>query len=114
MPDGPALLLENDLPLVENSKITFTLLKQSLEHLYKYNAAQVRLRSIKDPGEPFHSIKKYNNYWGSGILKKIKRYLRPTKAKKLIGTGIYIEKEPHLKFSKYNILISYAVKKAIK
>ena len=101
MPDGPVLLLENDLPLVENSRITFTLIKQSLEHLYKYDAAQVRLRSIKDPGEPFHSINKYNNYWGSGILKKLKRYLRPNKAKKLIGTGIYVEEEPHLKFSKF-------------
>ena len=101
MPDGPVLLLENDLLLVENSKITFALLKQSLEHLYKYNAAQVRLRSIKDPGEPFHAINKYNNYWGYGTLKKLKRLFRPMKAKKLIGTGIYIEKDPHLKFSKY-------------
>ena len=101
MPDGPLLLLENDLPLVENNKTTFTLLKHSIEHLYKYDAAQVRLRSIKDPGEPFHSICKYNNYWGCGYLKKIKRLLRPNKAKKLIGTGIYIEKEPHSKFSKY-------------
>ncbi len=101
MPDGPVLLLENDLLLVENSKTTFTLLKQSLEHLYKYDAAQIRLRSINDPGEPFHSINKYNNYWGSGNLRKLKRLLRPNKAKKLIGTGIYIEKEPHLKFTKY-------------
>ena len=101
MPDGPLLLLENDLPLIENNKTTFTLLKQSLEYLYKYNAVQVRLRSIKDPGEPFHSIKKYEKYWGCGTLKKIKRLLRPHKAKKLIGTGIYIENNPHLKFSKY-------------
>ena len=101
MADGPVLLLENDLLLVENSKITLALLKQSVEHLYKYNAAQVRLRSIKDPGEPFHSINKYNNYWGNGTLKKVKRLLRPNKAKKLIGTGIYIEKDPHLKFPKY-------------
>ena len=101
MPDGPLLLLENDLPLVENYKITFNLLKQSLKHLYKYNAAQVRLRSITDPGEPFHSIKKYDNYWGCGTLKKLKRLFRPGKAKKLIGTGIYKEKDPHLKFTKY-------------
>ena len=101
MPDGPLLLLENDLPLVENNKTTFNLLKQSFEHLYKYDVAQVRLRSIKDPGDPFHSIHKYNNYWGSGYLKKIKRFFRPIKAKKLIGTGIYTEKDPHSKFSKY-------------
>ncbi len=101
MPDGPVLLLENDLPLVENYKTTFALIKKSLEHLYKYNAAQVRLRSIKDPGKPFHSIQKYNNYWGCGTLNILKRFLRPNKAKKLIGTGIYIEKNPHLKFSKY-------------
>ena len=101
MPDGPLLLLENDLLLVENNKTTFNLLKDSLEYLYKYNAAQVRLRSIKDPGEPFHSLNKYKNYWDYGILKKIKRLIRPSKAKKLIGTGIYIENNPHLKFSKY-------------
>lgn len=101
MPDGPILLLENDLPLVENNITTVNLLKQSLEHLYKYNAAQVRLRSIKDPGEPFHSINKYNNYWGNSILNLAKRLLRPNKAKKLIGTGIYVEKNPHLKFSQY-------------
>tara|TARA_B100000900_G_scaffold19366_1_gene15121 strand:+ start:509 stop:1309 length:801 start_codon:yes stop_codon:yes gene_type:complete len=101
MPDGPLLLLENDLSLVANDKITYTLLKQSLEHLYKYNSAQVRLRSIEDPGEPFHAINKYKKYWGCGAIKKIKRLLRPIKAKKLIGTGIYIEKEPHIKFPKY-------------
>ena len=101
MPEGPLLLLENDLPLIENNKITQKLLKESLEHLYKYKAAQVRLRSIKDPGEPFHAINKYNKYWGIGTLKKLKRLIRPKKAKKLIGTGIYIEKDPHLKFSKY-------------
>ena len=101
MPEGPLLLLENDLPLVTNDKITHTLLKQSLEHLYKYKAAQVRLRSIKDPGEPFHAINKYRKYWGCGTIKKIKRLLRPNKAKKLIGTGIYTEKDPHRKFPKY-------------
>ena len=101
MPDGPLLLLENDLLLVENNKTTYALLKQSLEYLYKYNAAQVRLRSIKDPGEPFHSINKYENYWGYGILKRLKRFIRPNKAKKLIGTGIYVENNPDLKFSKY-------------
>ncbi len=101
MPEGPLLLLENDLPLIENNKTTYKLLEQSIEHLYKYKAAQVRLRSIKDPGEPFHAINKYNKYWGVGTLKKLKRLLRPKKAIKLIGTGIYIEKNPHLKFSKY-------------
>ena len=101
MPNGPLLLLENDLLLVENSKTTFALLKESLEHLYEYDAAQVRLRSIHDPGEPFHSVYKYKKYWGFGALKKLRRLLRPNKAKKLIGTGIYIDKEPHLKFPKY-------------
>ena len=101
MPEGPLLLLENDLSLVANDKTTHTLLKQSLEHLYKYKAAQVRLRSIKDPGEPFHAIHKYKKYWGCGTIKKIKRLLRPNKAKKLIGTGIYTEKDPHIKFPKY-------------
>ena len=101
MPDGPLLLLENDLPLIENDRITYTLLKSSIENLYKYNAAQVRLRSIKDPGDPFHALKKYTSYWESGMTNKLKRFFRPFKAKKLIGTGIYVEKKPHLKFTKH-------------
>ena len=116
MPNGPLLLLENDLLLVENRKTTFSVLEKSIEHLYKYNAAQVRLRSIHDPGEPFHSLNKYNNYWGCGFLKTLKRFLRPKKAKKLIGTGIYIEEAPHLKFSKHISKIennSYLVKSEI-
>ena len=83
MPDGPLLLLENDLPLVANDKITHTLLKQSLEHLYKYKAAQVRLRSIKDPGEPFHAINKYKKYWGCGTIKKNKKIVKAKQSKKV-------------------------------
>ncbi len=101
MPNGPILLLENDLVLIEDKNYTYTLLKTSLHQLYKYNAIQVRFRSIKDPGKPFHSIDKYKKYWGFGKLKIIKRFFRPNKAKKLIGTGIYVENDPHLKFSNH-------------
>ncbi len=101
MPRGPLLLLENDLPLVENKEETFSLINTSISDLYNYQAAQIRLRSIADPGEPFHSIEKYKRYWEYGFMQKIRRFLRPFKASRLIGTAPYVEKNPCLKHPNY-------------
>ena len=49
MPSGPLLLLENDLPLVEN-KETFKQLSEALQMLKKSNVAQVRLKRKKNTG----------------------------------------------------------------
>ena len=101
MPEGPLLLLENDLPLIEDKKETFNQLSQSIKLLYKNKVSQIRLRSIKEPGEPFHGIEKYNRYWEENFFSKFRRTFRPLKAKKLIGTSVYVEDKPHLKHPKY-------------
>ena len=101
MPQGPLLLLENDLPLIESKKETFDQLSQSIKLLYKDKVSQIRLRSIKEPGEPFHGIDKYNRYWKANIFSKIRRVFRPLKARKLIGTSVYVEDKPHLKHPKH-------------
>ena len=97
MPIGPVLLLENDLELIENKKNTYNQLKKSIKLLLKYKAIQVRLRSRINPGEPFVGLKKYKKYWSNNLLSYIRRYLRPIKAKKLIGDSIYILENPDIR-----------------
>lgn len=89
MPKGPVLLLENDLELIENRDIVFNQLKRSIELLSLPRVIQVRLRSRKNPGEPFVGLEKYKNYWSSNLISYTKRIFRPNKAKKLIGTSVY-------------------------
>ncbi len=101
MPAGPILLLENDLPVIEQEKNIYFQLKESIKMLNKGNIAQIRLRSVKNPGEPFHAISKYKNYWSNRFLSKFKRFFRPFKAKKLISTSIYCEENPHYKHEQY-------------
>ena len=95
MPQGPILLLENDLELIENKKETYSQLEKSINLLNEQRFIQVRLRSVKNPGEPFVGLKKYKSYWSDNIVSRIKRFLRPYKAHRLIGTSIYCYPEPH-------------------
>ncbi len=94
MPKGPILLLENDLELVENEKETYSQLKKSINLLIKYKFIQVRLRSRTNPGEPFVGLIKYKNYWSDNFISRTKRFFRPLKAHRLIGTSTYYHKEP--------------------
>ena len=97
MPQGPILLLENDLELVESLDTTFNLLKDSIEFLSKYDLIQVRLRSKLKPGEPFVALKKYKKYWSDNYFSKLCRFLRPYKAEKLIGTAAYFLDNPEIR-----------------
>ena len=101
MPNGPLLLLENDLPLIENKKETFYQLNESIKILNNYSVSQIRLRSKKNPGDPFHGIEKYNRYWNGKFSSNLRKFIRPSKAKKLIGTSVYVDKNPHLKHPNY-------------
>ena len=94
MPKGPILLLENDLELVEKKNETYSQLQKSINLLNKNRLIQVRLRSKKNPGEPFVGLKKYKSYWSDNIISRTKRFLRPYKAHRLIGTSIYYHEEP--------------------
>ena len=101
MPKGPILLLENDLELIENKKNTLNQIKKSIDYLYKHKAIQVRLRSRSDPGEPFVGLLKYEQYWLNNFFCSIKRFFRPAKAIKLIGTSIYSIQNPEIRHPKY-------------
>ena len=101
MPRGPILLLENDLELIENTKTTLNQIQKSIQLLSKHEAIQVRLRSRLDPGEPFIGILKYRQYWSNNFISSIKRFFRPAKAKKLIGTSIYSIQNPEIRHPKF-------------
>ena len=94
MPKGPLLLLENDLELIENKNTTYKQIKNSLEFLARPKVIQIRLRSRSNPGEPFVGLKKYKQYWSDNFLSHIKRFVRPNKADRLIGTSTYFLQNP--------------------
>ena len=94
MPKGPILLLENDLELVENKKETYSQLQKSINLLNEQSLIQVRLRSRRSPGEPFVGLRKYKNYWSDNLISRAKRFFRPFKAYRLIGTSTYYHEEP--------------------
>ena len=81
-------------------------LTHSIKFLYSENVAQVRLRSKKKPGIPFHAIPKYNRYWDGTALSRIRKFLRPSKANRLIGTSVYVEDEPHFQHPDYITYLS--------
>lgn len=94
MPNGPLLLLENDLELIEAKETTYNQLKKSIELLSNPQVIQIRLRSRKNPGDPFVGLQKYQKYWSNELYSKIQRFFRPHKAQKLIGTSVYFLKDP--------------------
>ena len=94
MPKGPILLLENDLELIENKRETYSQLQKSIDLLNEERLIQVRLRSRKSPGEPFVGLIKYKNYWSDNLISRTKRFFRPSKAHRLIGTSAYYHEEP--------------------
>ena len=100
IPEGPILLLENDLELIENKETTYNQIKTSIDYLSKYKAIQVRLRNRFNPGDPFVGIEKYKQYWSDNFFSNIKRLFRPAKAQKLIGNSIYLLENPEKEFFK--------------
>lgn len=99
------LILENDCPLIEKKSEIKKQLKTALDLLSKNIVNVVRLRSIKNPGEKFETTKKYKSYYQTA-LGVFKRFLRPIKSKKLIGSSIYVINNPEILHSheikKYN------------
>ena len=107
MPSGPILLLENDLPLIENENAVYNQIKRSIELLSKESVIQIRLRSKSNPGEPFVGIKKYEKYWSNNFRSSIMRLIRPSKAESLIGTSPYLLKQPEKRHPEYVKKLSY-------
>ncbi|MCH9753784.1 MAG: hypothetical protein K0T99_02650 [Alphaproteobacteria bacterium] len=89
------LILENDCPLIETSKESKKQIQTAIKLLSKKSVDIVRLRSCKQPGEKFETIKKYKNFYQTP-LSLLKRIIRPIKAKRLIGSSIYALDNPDI------------------
>lgn len=95
------LFLENDCPLIEDLGTARTQLNRALEIIESKAAFMARLRSRREPGEVFNTLAKYQRYWSPGAAPRLRRWLRPHKAKRLCGTAIYDSPQPHLKHPAY-------------
>ncbi len=112
------LVLENDNPIIVDSKTLKERLTQSIRHLENGNIDVMRLRHRWNFGEGF-SLEKYTEYYEvkklhekyssealkstilSPIVKTLKRFLRPEKSLRIAGYSIYFEKEPEKIFPLY-------------
>ncbi len=100
------LFLENDCPLIESHDEAERQLNTSLELLAQNDVIVARMRSVRNPGEAFDTLDKYKRYFDPGLLPALRRTLRPSKANRLSGTGIYQQSkgtdpaQKHAKFIK--------------
>ena len=91
------LFLENDCPLIEPLSAAKAQIELSIKALSSGAAFMTRLRSRRLPGDLFTTLPKYNRYWDDSFSAKIRRILRPYKAKRLCGTAVYVAPKPHLR-----------------
>lgn len=111
------LVLENDNPSVEDKANTFNRISKALELIENNTIDIMRLRHRWKFGEAF-SCEKYLRYHRvqnlhqnfcdneklineTPIIVKLRSLLRPSKALRLGGYGIYYEKDPHKIFPEY-------------
>ncbi len=92
------VMVENDCPLIETQAEALRQLNRGRALLESGDVQVVRLRSRRDPGEAFDTVDKYNRVYGDGLAAAALRMFRPDKAKRLIGTSVYVEDAPDEKF----------------
>jgi len=88
------LLLENDCPLIETREEAARQIYKAVELIENGRAIMARFRSVRQPGEPFHIDKKYKRYFNLGIVPRLRRLLRPGKARRLLGSAVFFEDNP--------------------
>lgn len=91
---------ENDNPLVETRAEAKRQIRTALEILSNDQACMVRMRSVRNFGETFNIYDKYLRYFPNPdtLEAKLRRTLRPAKARRLCGAAIYAEDAPNEKF----------------
>lgn len=96
------LFAENDCPLIETKSQAKSQLNTALSLLSSGQAQIARMRHIKNPGQPFVALEKYRQYYPQTDtwMAKAKRWMRPSKARRLQGIAIYQESDPAGKFPK--------------
>lgn len=93
------LMLENDCILIEPQEQIKLQLDLAKKRLDLQQVDVYRLRHRFKPGEKFDTVRKYKEYHLDkgeifNLYKYILRNFRPNKYKKLIGTALYVHKDP--------------------
>ncbi len=94
---------ENDCPLIENHAEAQRQIAKVLSLLQSEHTCMARMRHRIHVGEKFDILDKYKRYYPNPdtFAAKIRRTLRPYKAKRLCGNAVYAETHPDRKFPKY-------------
>jgi hypothetical protein len=116
------VLIQNDCPFIENFFELETQLTTAVELIEAGKIDLMRLRHQWRVGEGFCDVQKYAGFYNvhavsesfiakeHGLdesslnhspVKYIKKYIRPLKARRLIGRSVYIEKYPETLFPKF-------------
>jgi hypothetical protein len=105
------MILENDCLLSEDITCIRSRLSDALHHLQQGSAHLFRMRSRYRPGPPVRAASVYSKYypivklareWAAAEkldsspnwLRRIRRLIRPFKARKWIGRSVYVEENP--------------------
>ena len=83
------LMLENDCPLIETISEVRRQLSKSLTLLEREDVIMSRLRSVREPGQAFSGLAKYQRLHEGSFKSRIMRRLRPDKLQRLSGYALY-------------------------
>ena len=95
------LMLQNDCPLVADAASTRRYLAAAMDLLVSGEADMVRCRSRTFPGQGFADEKKFNRFYGGGWCPFLRRMLRPSKARRMIGRAPYVIPDADSRFPEY-------------
>jgi len=91
---------ENDCPLLETREEAQRQIDKAIKLLSQNKACMARMRHVKNYGETFNIIDKYYRYFPEPdtLAAKMRRLIRPEKARRLSGAAIYGTAAPSQKF----------------
>ncbi|RRQ20236.1 hypothetical protein D5687_10390 [Guyparkeria sp. SCN-R1] len=101
------LLLENDCPLIESHDESARQLSAALFDAEEFGIPVFRFRSLRQPGQDFATLEKFRRYFDDKVrpdsapgawLPRMRRALRPGKARRLQGIAAYATAEPERVF----------------
>lgn len=91
LPTDYIFFTENDCPLLESRGEAKRQIGIALDLLARDRAVMARMRHVREYGETFDTIDKYRRYFPHPDTKtaRMRRWVRPGKARRLSGTAIY-------------------------
>lgn len=106
-PEPYTLMLENDCPVIEPPPIVQRRLQEARDLLARDALDACQLRSIAHPGAKFNTCKKYCRYWPCSEKRALtawRRWLRPFKARRLLGSAPLCIRDAELRHSQIDRL----------